>query len=99
MSRKVGKAVVRNRIRRRLREALRGHLVARAERGARDSYDLLVIVRPSAAGADYATLASGLVRALERAGVAVAGAASTALATLPARPDAAAGFASNGGAA
>ena len=67
VSRKVGNAVVRNRIRRRLREALRAHLVACAAAGRRASYDLLVIVRPSAAAADYRTLAAALLRALERA--------------------------------
>ena len=67
VSRKVGKAVVRNRIRRRLREALRSHLVAGAAAGRQASYDLLVIVRPSATTADYHTLAAALLRALERA--------------------------------
>ena len=67
VSRKVGKAVVRNRVRRRLREALRAHLQALAAAGRPASFDLLVIVRPSAAGTGFAELASGLVRALERA--------------------------------
>lgn len=67
VSRKVGNAVVRNRIRRRLREALRSHLVACAAAGRRASYDLLVIVRPSAAAADFRTLAAALQRALDRA--------------------------------
>jgi ribonuclease P protein component len=67
VSRKVGNAVVRNRIRRRLREALRSHLVACAAAGRRASYDLLVIVRPSAAAADFHTLAAALQRALDRA--------------------------------
>jgi ribonuclease P protein component len=67
VSRKVGKAVVRNRIRRRLREVLRAHLVASAAAGRRASYDLLVIVRPSAASAGFHELAAALLRALERA--------------------------------
>jgi ribonuclease P protein component len=67
VSRKVGKAVVRNRVRRRLREALLAHL--RSERASRwpAAFDVLVIARPSAAEASYAELASGLANALDRA--------------------------------
>ncbi len=67
VSSKVGNAVIRNRVRRRLREALR--VVARedsrwpAGRGA----DLLVITRPDAATASYAQLKGSLERALGRA--------------------------------
>ena len=67
VSSKVGNAVTRNRVRRRLREALR--VIARedshwpADRGA----DLLVITRPDAAGASYAQLKDSLQRALVRA--------------------------------
>ncbi len=69
VSRKVGKAVVRNRVRRRLREALRAYLQRLAAAGAPASFDLLVIVRPSAAAADYGQLAASLLRALERAAI------------------------------
>lgn len=67
VSSKVGNAVTRNRVRRRLREALR--VIARedsrwpADRGV----DLLVITRPDAAGASYAQLKDSLQRALARA--------------------------------
>jgi ribonuclease P protein component len=70
VSRKVGNAVVRNRVRRRLREALRAHLRETAAAGTPASFDVLVIVRPSAADAAYRELASGLVRALGRAAAA-----------------------------
>ncbi|MDR9392411.1 MAG: ribonuclease P protein component [Trueperaceae bacterium] len=63
-SRKVGNAVVRNRVRRRLREALRA-LVADRDLGER-GVDLLVIARPSAADADYHALRDSLRTALER---------------------------------
>ena len=67
VSSKVGNAVTRNRVRRRLREALR--VIAREDtrwptgRGA----DLLVITRPDSAGASYAQLKDSLKRALVRA--------------------------------
>jgi ribonuclease P protein component len=68
VSRKVGKAVVRNRVRRRLREGLR--VLLRDEglpAGWPPSFDLLVLVRPEAAEADYATLQAALRRAVDRA--------------------------------
>lgn len=70
-SRKVGKAVLRNRVRRRLREALRALLAERllsppAQRRGQAACDVLVIVHPSAAEADYWQLKSALERALTR---------------------------------
>jgi ribonuclease P protein component len=80
VSRKVGKAVVRNLVRRRLRESLRAMLratpdgaEATAPRGVGPdgrwpaSFDALVIVRPSAAAADYRELGEALRRALDQA--------------------------------
>jgi ribonuclease P protein component len=75
VSRKVGKAVVRNRVRRRLREGLRALLqetppdaVGVGPRGAWPrSFEALVVVRPVAADADYATLQASLRRALDQA--------------------------------
>ena len=70
VSRKVGKAVVRNLVRRRLREGLRELLrqpvTSAASIDSRPSLDLLVIARPSAAEADYQQLKRSLKSALER---------------------------------
>jgi len=51
VSRRVGKAVVRNKVRRRLREALRARLARMAS-----SLDVLVIARPAAARATWSEL-------------------------------------------
>jgi ribonuclease P protein component len=72
VSRKVGKAVVRNRVRRRLREAmlalLRADAAGRAGAPAwPPSFDLLVLTRPSAAEADYHELSRALATAIDRA--------------------------------
>lgn len=66
-SRKVGKAVTRNRVRRRLREAM---MALMRERPLRESsVDLIVLTRPEAADADYRTLKASLERALQRGGL------------------------------
>lgn len=82
VSRKVGKAVVRNRVKRRLREALRELLGARSDAAAVPvtprmeaaakspaSYDLLIMTRPVAAEADYAELKRSLKTAMQRVGL------------------------------
>ena len=57
-SRRVGGAVTRNRIRRRIREVLRTSI------GAGPGWDILVIVRPSSAGATFDEMRSTLRRLL-----------------------------------
>ena len=64
VSKKVGNAVVRNRVRRRLREAARA-LGTELPRGFR----AVIVARPRAAAAGYQDLALSLRRALERAGL------------------------------
>ena len=63
VSGRVGNAVVRNRVRRRLREALR----ARLDRLA-GGHDVVVVARPASAEATWAELSSALDSALQRAG-------------------------------
>jgi len=76
VSRKVGNAVVRNRVRRRLREGLlalvREHLASGAVGTSLEpsSLDLMIIARPSAAAAGYAELKRDLAVALQRGRVA-----------------------------
>ena len=60
ISKRVGNAVVRNRLRRRLREAMRSLSVA-------EGYDLVVTARPEAASATFAALKSELELLLRRA--------------------------------
>jgi ribonuclease P protein component len=62
IGRKVGGAVVRNRVRRRLRAVLEGE----ARRGALPPGDYLIGVRPSAASATFAELAVDLQATLAR---------------------------------
>ena len=67
VSRKVGKAVVRNRVRRRLREAL---LALLREGAVKPSLDVMVVAKPSAAEAGFADLKASLRTALVRGGAA-----------------------------
>jgi len=64
VSRRVGKAVVRNRIRRRLREAVRA-------RWARlpDSADVVIAARPASANASWSELTAAVDDVLSRAGI------------------------------
>jgi len=66
VSGRVGKAVVRNRIRRRLREALRARLDSLAA-----GYDVLVVARPPSAQASWLELDAALETVLQRAGATV----------------------------
>jgi ribonuclease P protein component len=63
-SRALGSAVVRNRVRRRLREALRA-MASELQPG----WDVLVIAKPDLATAEYRTLEATLARLLRRSGV------------------------------
>ncbi|SDE65743.1 ribonuclease P protein component [Thermus arciformis] len=61
VSKKVGKAVVRNRIKRRLREVLRRLHLPKAH--------LLLVASPEAREADFAALFQDVVRALRKSGL------------------------------
>ena len=63
-SRALGSAVVRNRVRRRLREAIRSLLPS-----VRPGWDVLVIARPAIVGADLGAIGTALGRLLARGGV------------------------------
>ena len=65
VSGRVGKAVVRNRVRRRLREALRARL-----QQLLPGKDVLVSARPASAQASWAELQAALDSVLKRAGLA-----------------------------
>ncbi len=70
VGKKRGKAVVRNKLKRRLREAARLKLAAGR---VRPGYDVVVIPRAEAVKADYHALDEALEEALRRAGVLVNG--------------------------
>jgi ribonuclease P protein component len=71
VSGRVGKAVVRNRVRRRLREALWARLGTLAA-----GFDVLVVARPPSAQASWPELNQALDTVLRRAGATVAAGAS-----------------------
>ena len=62
VSKRVGNAVVRNRVKRRLREAARVEFLPRLESG----WDFVVIARKDAADADYRRLNRSLMRLFRR---------------------------------
>ncbi len=62
--RALGSAVIRNRVRRRLREAIRS-----MGPSIQPGWDVLLIARPALVGADYETLVATLRRQLARGGV------------------------------
>lgn len=62
VSKRVGNAVVRNRVKRRLREAVRTELAPRID----DGWDFVVIARRDAADADYHRLNRSLMRLFRR---------------------------------
>jgi ribonuclease P protein component len=64
VSRRVGKAVVRNRVKRRLREIVR-------QTPLRTGWDIVVIARVAAVPADYASLGKSVMDLLLRAGLLV----------------------------
>ena len=61
---KLGGAVVRNRVRRRIREAYRLE-----ESNLRMGYDIVVVARKSAADASYARLRQSLLKAMGKLGI------------------------------
>jgi ribonuclease P protein component len=63
-SRRIGKAVVRNKIKRRLREILR-------KTSLKPGWDFVIIARNTAASADFAALERSLEKLLMKAGLAV----------------------------
>lgn len=63
VTKKTGKAVVRNRIRRRLREAVRLHAAGAADQGC----DYVLVGRPAALDAPFGEIVAELAKALDRA--------------------------------
>lgn len=67
VSKKVGKAVTRNRVRRRLKEGLKAILCRAEAKGTRSfALELVIIARPDAAEADYWQLKGSLEHALRK---------------------------------
>lgn len=67
VSKKVGKAVTRNRVRRRLREGLKAVLQQAEVKGNADfALEMVIIARPDAAEADYWQLKGSLEHALHK---------------------------------
>lgn len=66
--RRVGKAARRNRVKRQLREIIRGHLD-----GVKPGYDFLLVARTAASSARYDELEIAVLHLLERSGVWMAG--------------------------
>jgi len=67
--RKVGKAVVRNKVRRRVREILRNYFLSdknAAEIVYMYTFDFVIIIKPSATGIDFWELNGGLKRLLDK---------------------------------
>ena len=60
VSKRVGKAVIRNRVKRLLREILRGMSL-------KSGWDIIIIARPSSAGVDYISLKRAVEGLLSRA--------------------------------
>jgi ribonuclease P protein component len=61
VSRKLGNAVTRNRVRRRLREVMRLHASS-----LRQGYDLILVARTRAVGSDYGKLEADVLRCLDQ---------------------------------
>lgn len=65
VSTKVGKAVVRNRVRRRLREVYRHH-----SEGVREGWDIVIVARKKAANVPYGVLERDYIKLAEKLGIA-----------------------------
>ena len=79
VSRKVGNAVVRNRVRRRLREVVRSVIPARA----RPDFDYVLVGRQAAVDRDFQVLREELVEALKRLKALSAGGDHSAVGATP----------------
>lgn len=63
VSKRVGKAVIRNRVKRRMREAVRHQVSA-----LRAGQDLVFIARPASSGATYQQIEQGIASVLDKTG-------------------------------